>query len=686
MSKFLVIVESPAKAKTIGKFLGRNYKVKASVGHVRDLPKSKMGIDIEDNYEPQYITIRGKGEVIKELKAAAKKADKIYLATDPDREGEAIAWHLQTLLEKQGKTFHRIAFNAITKDAVKGALKEARDIDMNLVDAQQARRVLDRLVGYSISPILWRKIRRGLSAGRVQSVATRMICDRENEIEKFENEEYWTIKGDFKSNDSKFEAMYYGLGSEKTALPNEEAVQKVLGELSDEFLVESVVKKAKRRQAYAPFITSSLQQEAATRYGFSTKKTMMLAQQLYEGVQVSDGTVGLITYMRTDSTRIAPEASDAILAFIDETYGSDYKGKVPKSKTNKNAQDAHEAIRPSYVERTPESLEKYLTKDQLKLYQLIWERAVASHMTDAVFDQTSIVLNNQGHTFKASGSIMNFDGFLKVYSFTKTKESLLPEIEEGTSMSASSIEPEQHFTQPPARYTEASLVKAMEELGIGRPSTYAPTISTILSRGYIEREKKALKPTELGALINDIMVKYFDKIVDVGFTASMEQQLDEVEANGTQWKNIIAGFYGDFKSSLDHAEEELEKIDVVEVTDEICNVCGSQMVIKYGRFGKFLACANYPECEHTRPLLKRIGVKCPVCKEGDVIERKTKKFKNFYGCSAFPDCNFMSWHRPTGDPCPTCGDPLIEYKTKRKHEISCLNKECDYKKAIAQEE
>jgi DNA topoisomerase-1 len=684
MSKFLVIVESPAKAKTIGKFLGRNYKVKASVGHVRDLPKSKMGIDIEDNFEPQYITIRGKGDVIKELKSAAKKAERVYLATDPDREGEAIAWHLKTLLEKEATDFQRIAFNAITKDTVRGALKDARDIDMSLVNAQQARRVLDRLVGYSISPLLWQKIRRGLSAGRVQSVATRMICDREDDIKSFESEEYWSLSVDLNYKEESFEAMYYGYQGEKVELNNRMSVDTILDRLNDEFIVTDIQKKSKRRQAYPPFITSSLQQEASTRYGFTTKKTMMLAQQLYEGITVAEGTVGLITYMRTDSTRISPEATESLLEFIVNEYGSEYKGKAQTGKVQKNSQDAHEAIRPSYVEMTPDSVVSYLTKDQFKLYQLIWERYVASHMSDAMFDQTTITILNGEDSFKANGSIMQFEGFLKVYSFYKTKEVTLPLLEEHVRLRALSINPEQHFTQPPARYTEASLVKAMEELGIGRPSTYAPTISTILARGYVEKEKKSLKPTELGILINDIMKNHFKHIVDVGFTASMEAQLDAIEAQGVPWKNIISDFYKDLKPDLDAAQELLEKVEIVETTDEICEVCQAPMVIKFGRFGKFLACSKYPECNHTRPILNRIGVSCPICKEGEIIERKTKKLKNFYGCSKFPSCNFMSWHKPTGELCPTCTEPLIEYHTKKKHEISCINKNCHYKREVIQ--
>lgn len=686
MSKYLVIVESPAKAKTIGKFLGKNYKVKASVGHVRDLPKSKMGIDIEENFTPQYITIRGKGDVIKDLKSAAKKAERIYLATDPDREGEAIAWHLKTLLEKEATDFQRIAFNAITKDTVKQALKEARDLDMSLVDAQQARRVLDRLVGYSISPLLWQKIRRGLSAGRVQSVATRMICDREAEIAQFISEEYWTISAIAGVKGGNFEANYYGNADTKVELKSREDVDRILNALGNKSVVTDVVKKTKRRSPYPPFITSSLQQEASNRYGFSTKKTMMVAQQLYEGIQLQDGTLGLITYMRTDSTRISPEATEQLMAYIGTNYGPEYKGKAVVGKTAKNAQDAHEAIRPSYVEMAPETIESYLTKDQMKLYQLIWERYVASHMAEAIFDQTGVTIENAGHYFKANGSVMQFEGFLKVYSYQKTKENVLPEIQQGDAVDMHQVTPEQHFTQPPARYTEASLVKAMEEMGIGRPSTYSPTISTILQRGYVEKEKKSLKPTELGILTNDIMKNHFQHIVDVTFTATMESKLDEIEAQGTPWQAVVGEFYQGLKPELDEAQKVLEKVEIVEMTDETCDVCQAPMVIKFGRFGKFMACSRYPECDHTRPILNRVGVKCPVCKTGDVIARKTKKFKTFFGCSRFPECNFMSWYKPTGEPCPVCQEPLVIYNTKKRNEIGCSSKSCQYRRDLPQQD
>ncbi len=684
MAKYLVIVESPAKAKTIGKFLGKNYHVQASIGHVRDLPKSKMGIDIENDFEPNYITIRGKGEVIKGLRKEVKKAEKVYLATDPDREGEAIAWHLKQLLQKDDKPFQRIAFNAITKDAVKSAIKSGRDVDMSLVDAQQARRSLDRLVGYSISPILWRKIRRGLSAGRVQSVATRMICDREREITEFVGEEYWTITGHFEKHKDKFKADFYGVAGKKVKLSSADDVAAVRAKLNGDYRVTDLKRVKRTRNPLAPFITSTLQQEAAGRFGFSTKKTMMLAQQLYEGVTIKRSLVGLITYMRTDSTRLAPEASADIYRYIEEHFGEQYKGAQKRGKAAKGAQEAHEAIRPTQIDLTPDAIASYLKPDQLKLYKLIWERAVASHMASALFEQLNVQINCGEVIFKTTGSKRVFDGFMRVYSFAKSNDVLLPDLIEGEVVDCKKIEPEQHFTQPPSRYSEASLVKAMEEEGIGRPSTYAPTISTILSRGYVAKEKKALYPTELGLLTNNIMMTYFDDVINVAFTAELEKKLDAVEGDAIPWKQVIKEFYNSFKPDLEKADEELERIELVEETDEVCEECGAPMVIKYGRYGKFLACSKYPECTHTRPILDRIGVTCPQCKKGDVIARKTKKYKTFYGCSAFPDCRFMSWYRPTGESCPQCQAPLVDYKTKKKHEIRCTNKDCSYAVPVAE--
>lgn len=680
MSKNLVIVESPAKAKTIAKMLGSNYMVRASVGHVRDLPKSKMGVDIENNFEPAYITIRGKGDVIKELKKEAKKADKVILATDPDREGEAIAWHLKTLLENQSDKFERVTFNVITKDTVKEAIKSPRDIDMQLVDAQQARRVLDRLVGYSISPLLWAKVRRGLSAGRVQSVATRMICDREEEITAFIPEEFWTLEAEFSVDKKKFKASFYGDTKEKIKLSNKNQVESIISKLKEEYKIIEHNTNSRKKNPVLPFTTSTLQQEASNKLGFSTKKTMSVAQKLYEGVKIANTTVGLITYMRTDSTRIAPEISKETMTLIKENFGEEYVGIQPKN-TSKKAQDAHEAIRPSYPKYTPAEISSYLDKDQQKLYELIWRRFMASHMAPANYEQVQVSLENSGYIFKVTGSVQTFDGFLKIYNYTKREDTELPKLAVGEILKSKKIIPEQHFTQPPARFTEASLVKAMEELGIGRPSTYSPTISTILSRGYVSKEKKFLIPTELGFIVNGIMKEHFSSIVDVDFTANMEKRLDEVEEKDEDWKSIISSFYKGFEPSLKLAEKEIEKVNMDIVTDEICEICGANMLIKHGRFGQFKACSNYPDCTNTKPILDKIGVKCPECKKGDVIKRKTKKFRDFYGCSNFPECKFSSWHRPTGESCPKCSKALVEYKTKKKQQISCIDtKNCGYVK------
>ncbi len=690
MAKNLVIVESPAKAKTIEKFLGRNYKVKASIGHIRDLPKSKMGIDLEEDFEPKYISIRGKGDVIKDLRAAAKKADRVFLATDPDREGEAIAWHLAFLLKIDLDQKCRVAFHEITKDAIKSAIKTPRTLDINLVDAQQARRVLDRLVGYSISPLLWRKIRRGLSAGRVQSVATKMICDREALINAFDPKEYWEIavELDGKKKADRFEVQLKGKEGKKIAIDNGDHASEIVKELENKpYEIVDIKKRVKKRAPGACFTTSSLQQEASNRFGFSTKKTMMVAQQLYEGIDVKgEGTIGLITYMRTDSTRISDEAKANLESFILDTYSEAYVNKTDRKKNNsKAAQDAHEAIRPTSVLRTPYKIEESLSKDQLKLYRLIWERFVASGMKDAEFNAVTVDVRNGVYDFRASGSQMKFDGFLKVYSFTTINENILPPLEVGEQKSAREVKPTQHFTQPPARYTEASLVREMEELGIGRPSTYAPTISTILSRGYVEREKKALKPTELGFLINEIMENHFKDIVAVDFTADMEGKFDAVEQGDKAWKSVIREFYSPFATLLEKAEEEIEKVDLTEETDIDCDKCGHKMVIKHGRFGKFMACSNYPECKHTKAILKEIGVKCPDCETGQVVERKTKKFKTFYGCSTFPDCRFVTWDKPTGKSCPKCESYLVEKRTKRMQAIICSNKECDYKETLQED-
>ncbi|MCT4564049.1 MAG: type I DNA topoisomerase [Maledivibacter sp.] len=683
MAKTLVIVESPAKAKTIGKFLGRNYKVKASIGHVRDLPKSKLGIDVENDYDPQYITIRGKGPVIKELKSEAKKADKILLATDPDREGEAISWHLANILSIDEKQKCRIEFNEITSKAIKSAVKKPRPIKKKLVDAQQARRILDRLVGYSISPLLWKKIRRGLSAGRVQSVSTKIICDREKEILEFKPKEYWTIDLMLKALDGerRIEASFYGIDGKKTELGNAQQVENIIEDIKNNlFKVKDVEKKLKRRKPYLPFTTSSLQQEASNKFGYSTKKTMLLAQQLYEGIDIEgEGTVGLITYIRTDSTRISDEARAETEKYIIDEFTDKYLAKQKrKVKNKKDAQDAHEAIRPTSTLRTPTDIRNSLSNDQYNLYKLIWQRFVASQMADATYNSYNVDIVNDKYLFKAKGTKQEFDGFLKVYSFAKITEKELPEVKVGEDFENEELIPKQHFTQPPARYTEATLVKEMEEKGIGRPSTYSPTISTILSRGYIERENKALKPTELGILINDILEKHFTNIVDVDFTANMESDLDKVEEGNIPWIEVIDEFYRPFEKVLEEAEKSIEKIDLTEKTDEICEKCGNFMVIKHGRFGKFLACSNYPDCSFTKSIINKTGVKCPRC-NGDIVVRKTKKGRFFYGCSNYPECNFMTWNQPINRKCPECESILVTHNTKNKKVIKCSNKDCKYK-------
>lgn len=687
MAKNLVVVESPAKAKTIEKFLGKkNYTVKASVGHIRDLPKSKLGIDVENDFEPQYITIRGKGDIVSELKKEAKKADKIFLATDPDREGEAISWHLANLLKIEKDKAYRIEFNEITKEAVTKAIKSPRKINMDIVDAQQARRVIDRLVGYKISPILWSKVRKGLSAGRVQSVATKIIRDRENEINAFIPEEYWNIELDVRGEDKKTAKFkYYGQKTSgnklrKNELKNKEQTDKILNEIENKnIIIDSIEIKERKRSAPKPFTTSLLQQEAGSKISFPTKKTMSIAQQLYEGVDVKgSGTLGLITYIRTDSQRISEEAQEHAKEFILENYGSSYfKKYVNQASKGKKIQDAHECIRPTYINMTPDSIKDSLSKDQHKLYKLVWERFVACQMSDAKFDSQNIQGSISESVFKATGSIMKFDGFLKIYTYAKTEENELPEFELLKEYAVKKTSGTQHFTQPPARYTESTLVKILEEKGIGRPSTYAPTIATILARGYIQKKDNALFLTELGDIVTTIMEENFANIVDIDFTAEMETELDMVEEGKERWKDIVARFYPDFAESVRVAEETLEKIQMqVEETDEICELCGSNLVIRHGRFGKFMACKNYPECKNTKPILERIGIKCPVCKDGDVIVRKTKKGRDFYGCSRFPECRFVSWNRPTGEMCELCGSYKIEKITKNsKHEL-CSNKDC----------
>ena len=683
VKKNLVIVESPSKAKTIGKFLGSRYKVVASVGHVRDLPKSKLGVNIENDFEPEYINIRGKGDVIKELKKEAKNAKKIYLATDPDREGEAISWHLAYILGIDPADKCRIVFNEITKDAIKNAVKQPREIDMHLVDAQQARRVLDRLVGYKISPLLWRKIYRGLSAGRVQTAALKIICDRENEINNFVPEEYWTITAEFLKG-KKFTAKLAQADGKKIEIKNKEQADSILAELNaGEFVVSSVEEKEGLRRPYPPFTTSSLQQDAGNKLNFGTRKTMQIAQQLYEGVDIKgQGTRGLITYIRTDSVRISDEARGNAAAYIKERFGSEYSKSNVYANKKKDAQDAHEAIRPSYMELDPESIKADLTNDQYKLYKLIWSRFMASQMTPAVYDRMAVGIENGRYLFKATGSKQRFDGFLRVYKVDKTEENALPQLEEGEKPALKDLKGEQNFTKPLPRFTESSLVKELEDKGIGRPSTYAPIVGTLRERKYIKVEKKSLVPTDLGFTVTKMMEEYFKEIVDVNFTADMEDKLDDVEIKDVQWKQIIRDFYKDFEKELSYADENIEKIEVEdEMTDEICEKCGRNMVKKRGRFGEFLACSGYPECKNTRPIVKQTGVSCPVCGKA-IVERKGKRGKTFYGCSGYPDCTQIYWYKPVNKKCPKCGELLVERKTKTKEYLECSNKECDHREDI----
>lgn len=683
--KNLVIVESPAKAKTIEKYLGRNYKVVASVGHIRDLKKSSMSIDFDNNYEPLYINIRGKGSLINDLKKEAKKAKKVYLASDPDREGEAISWHLAHILNLDETDKNRVVFNEITKDAVKNAFVEPRQIDMNLVDAQQARRVLDRIVGYSISPLLWKKVKKGLSAGRVQSVALKLIIDRENEIKAFKPEEYWTIYGFFQKGNKKFQASFYGVDGKKLKLETNEDVQKVLALItSDTFEVAKVEKKERRRNAPLPYTTSSLQQDAANKINFRTRKTMMVAQQLYEGISLGkSGTQGLITYMRTDSTRISPVAQNEAANFITERFGATYSKHGNRVKNASGAQDAHEAIRPSNVTLTPESIAQHLDKDQLKLYTLIWNRFVASQMTAAIFDTMKVHLEQNGVRFTANGSQVKFDGYLAVYN-DSDKNKMLPDMAEGDSVKKVSTNPEQHFTQPPARYSEATLIKTLEENGVGRPSTYAPTLDVIQRRYYVRLAAKRFEPTELGEIVNGLIVEFFPDIVDVKFTADMESKLDEVEEGKQQWQSVIDAFYKPFEKELAKAETEIEKIQIKdEPAGFDCELCGHPMVIKLGRYGKFYACSNFPECHNTKAITKEIGVTCPLCGEGQVIERKTKRNRIFYGCDRYPDCEFTSWDKPVGRTCPKSGDYLVEKKIRGGgKQVVCSNEECDYAEEV----
>lgn len=683
----LVIVESPAKAKTIGKYLGSKFIVKASMGHIRDLPKSQIGVEINKGFEPKYITIRGKGSILKELKEAKKKVKNVYLAADPDREGEAIAWHLAHYLELDQNAKCRVVFNEITKQAVKDAFKSPRPINMDLVNAQQARRILDRLVGYQISPLLWKKVKKGLSAGRVQSVAVKLIIDRENEIRAFIPEEYWSITLTCSHDGHEFEAKYYGKNGEKIELKNKEDVERVLQAIEGKQLIVSEVKERERlRHPAAPFITSSLQQEAARKLNFRAAKTMSVAQQLYEGVDIGrEGTVGLITYMRTDSTRISPVAQQEAREWIGNKYGEKYVPKTPRvyTRKNSNAQDAHEAIRPTSVARTPDEVKPYLSRDQYRLYKLVWERFVASQMASAILDTMTVDISAGEETFRAAGSKVKFPGFMKVYvegtdDGGTEEEKMLPPLQKDDQLEMRNLEPKQHFTQPPPRYTEARLVRTLEELGIGRPSTYAPTLETIQKRGYVRLEEKRFVPTELGEVVTQMMEEFFPEILNVEFTAEMEDGLDHIEEGIADWVRVLDDFYQTFEKRLKVAEEEMKNVEIQdEVSDEICEKCGKPLVYKMGRFGKFLACSGFPECRNTKPIVKDIGVDCPGCGEGKIMERRSKKGRIFYGCSRYPECEFVSWDKPVARPCPSCGSTMVEKRAKGNITIVCTS--CGHK-------
>lgn len=680
--KNLVIVESPAKAKTLKKFLGSNYKIEASVGHVRDLPKSELGIDVEHDFEPKYITIRGKGELLAKLRKEVKSADKVYLATDPDREGEAISWHLMYALKLDDKKARRITFNEITKNAVKKSIKEARDIDMNLVNAQQARREVDRIVGYKISPFLWKKVKKGLSAGRVQSVALSLICDREEEIDNFIPKEYWTIDAELLADkDKTVKAKFYGEGKKKLELNNKEEVDKVLAAVEGkDFIVASVKRGSRVKNPVPPFTTSTMQQEASKLLGFAAQKTMRIAQQLYEGVDIQgEGTVGLVSYIRTDSVRIADEAYEDAKAYILSRYGENYVREKRQYTTDKRAQDAHEAIRPTLASRVPDDIKESLSRDQYRLYKLIWERFIASQMPQAQYTTISANIESGGYTFRASGSTLVFDGYLSVYKKNEEKEedSSMPQIMDGDILKPKDVIPQQHFTQPPSRYTEAMLIKTLEEIGVGRPSTYAPTITTIQARNYVTKEDKLFYTTELGEVVNNIITKNFGEIINTDFTADMESALDKVESGELEWKQVLRDFYPLLKDLIDKAENNVENVKIEdEVTDVICEECGRHMVIKYGRYGKFLACPGFPECRNTKPLYEDTGVKCPLC-GGKVYIKKTKKGRKYYGCENYPECSLMLWDKPTGEKCPKCGSVLVIKGTKNKR-VACTNAECGY--------
>ncbi len=694
MSKYLVIVESPAKAKTIGKFLGKKYMVKASMGHVRDLPKSQFGVDVENNFSPKYITIRGKGDILKELRSAAKKSTGILLATDPDREGEAIAWHLQHQLEVKENEKCRVEFNEITKDAVQKAMKSPRTIDGARVDAQQARRVLDRLVGYNLSPLLWRKVKKGLSAGRVQSVAVRLICDREEEIKAFVPEEYWSLTGVFRKpgNKTDIEAKLLKHKNKKIKISHKSEMDRVISDLNGaDYVISEIKKREKKRNPSPPFTTSTMQQEAYRKLNFAARKTMQVAQQLYEGLDIGpEGTVGLVTYIRTDSTRISETAQEETAQYILDNYGADYKpDKARQYQVRGRTQNAHEAIRPTTIKHEPDQIKKFLTRDQYKLYKLIWERFLASQMSSAVIDTTTVDIKAGDYIFRATGSVVKFPGFMKVYTESqdngdKDESGTLPaDLEKGISLEARKLEPKQHFTQPPPRYTDASLVKALEENGIGRPSTYAPIVETIQKRGYVIKEEKQFYPTELGFVVVDLLKEHFPEIIDIQFTAALEDRLDSIEEGNTDWKEILREFYTPFKKTLDKAEKNIGVIEIEdEVSDEVCDQCGRNMVIKMGRYGRFLACPGFPECRNTKPLLETIGVSCPEC-GGDIVLKRSKKGRKFYGCSNYPDCEFVSWDQPTDKRCPECSKVLVQKSMGSKGMVfKCSDNKCKYQERV----
>lgn len=712
MRKSLVVVESPAKAKTISKFLGRGYQVKASMGHVRDLPKSKLGVDVDNGYEPTYISVRGMGDVIRDLKAAAKKVDNVLFATDPDREGEAISWHLAHLLGIRPESKCRIEFNEITKNAIKEAVKRPREIDMDYVNAQQARRVLDRLVGYKLSPFLWRKIKRGLSAGRVQSVALRLIVDREREIDGFIPEEYWTIEADFESmaarpadalkgeigreqGAKRFTARLVARAGEKINIPNEDAANRVVEDLkASTFVVTAVARKDKKKYPSPPFTTSTLQQEASRKLRFSPSRTMRVAQQLYEGIDIgAEGTVGLITYMRTDSTRVSSEAQSEARSHILSAHGKAFlPDRPPVYKSRGGAQDAHEAIRPTSVLRLPDMIKSHLTADQYRLYKLIWHRFVASQMSPAVYDSVTVDIAAGEYQLKASGSRLKFSGFLCVYEEgadsaqdADGENAELPAVQEGEELRLLEIKPEQHFTQPPPRYTEASLVKTLEENGVGRPSTYVSIIDTIRKRNYVYLENRQFRPTELGFAVNDIIAQHFPKIIDVEFTATMEENLDRIAEGLAAWNQVVDEFYRPFERTLEHAMMNAEEITIPdEVADQQCPQCGRNLVIKQGRYGRFLACPGFPECRFTKPIVDELDVPCPVCGQGKVVRRRSKRGKTFYGCSRYPECGFTSWNQPTAEKCPVCGSHLVSRQNRRRGtELACSNKQCSYSRPAA---